>query len=181
MQTFSLITTTGLTLLPPPTPPLRKFSGNQLHYNTKNISQMGTTRYNYCTKISASYDHHHHNMVDENMIVLRLRIHEMKMFETFEQQEEEEEKEGHDATIGNDEVRFDKKWMQWEKYYYENDYKSDVCEAVGILQGMLMETRPSFALAIALGVLLSVPISMTLLAFHFMEFVKVLLVKAAPF
>ncbi|KAJ4961141.1 hypothetical protein NE237_021051 [Protea cynaroides] len=62
-------------------------------------------------------------MVDENMIVLRKRIHEMKKMEKNQEPPED--------------------WMEWEKKYYRH-YNSDVYEAVGLLQTQLMdEAKPA--------------------------------------
>lgn len=90
-------------------------------------------------------------MVDENMIVLRKRMHEMKMVER------------------NYEPPSD--WMHWEKQYYTS-YDSLVCEAMGFLQSQLMNTRPSLALGILTLVLLSVPTSTAVVFFHLMEIIK---------
>ncbi|KAJ0962756.1 hypothetical protein J5N97_027878 [Dioscorea zingiberensis] len=82
------------------------------------------------------------NIVDENMIILRKRIHEMKMAERNYEPPEE--------------------WMEWEKKYYTS-YESDVCEVVGVLQFMLMNTRPSLAIGMMLMLLLSLPTSCILI------------------
>lgn len=81
-------------------------------------------------------------LVDENMIVLRKRIHEMKM------QERNYEPP--------------KNWMEWEKKYYTN-YESDVCEVVGMLQSILMNTRPCVAIGFMLFILFSLPTSCILI------------------
>lgn len=90
-------------------------------------------------------------MVDENMIVLRKRIHEMKMIEK------------------NYEPPSD--WMEWEKRYYTS-YDSMICEAMGVLQTHLMNTRPSLALGIAALLAFSVPTSSAFLLFHLVEMSK---------
>ncbi|CAN6451956.1 unnamed protein product [Victoria cruziana] len=87
-------------------------------------------------------------MVDENMIVLRKRIREMKMAER-----------NYEAPPH---------WMEWEKRYYAN-YDSDVCEAVGELQRFLMGTRPGVALGLLLLLGFSVPTSVLLLVLNFVE------------
>ncbi|KAJ4960206.1 hypothetical protein NE237_020116 [Protea cynaroides] len=89
--------------------------------------------------------------VDENMIVLRKRIHEMKMMEKNQEAPED--------------------WMEWEKKYYRH-YNSDVCEAVGLLQTQLMEMRPGLVFGMAVVVMLSVPTSMSVVALHLMEMAK---------
>ncbi|KAK9935235.1 hypothetical protein M0R45_022345 [Rubus argutus] len=93
-------------------------------------------------KVSASYDRDNHDgkLVDEDMIVLRIRIHDMKMTERRDQNEPPSN------------------WMEWEKRYYAN-YNSDICEAVGLLQSQLMNTRPSLALGMLALITLSVPFS----------------------
>ncbi|KAK6922226.1 hypothetical protein RJ641_012733 [Dillenia turbinata] len=93
--------------------------------------------------------------VDENMIVLRKRIHEMKIAE-------------------NDYVA-PSHWMDWEKKYYYGNYDSDICEAVGMLQSKLMNTRPSLALGLVALVALSVPTSTVLLGFHLMKMINTMI------
>ncbi|XP_058082493.1 uncharacterized protein LOC131230610 [Magnolia sinica] len=90
-------------------------------------------------------------LVDEDMIVLRKRIHEMKMAEK------------------NNEPPVH--WMEWEKRYY-TCYDSDVCEAVGLLQTLLMNTRPSLAIGMVAFVGLSVPTSTVMIMFHLIELAK---------
>ncbi|GMN28300.1 hypothetical protein TIFTF001_002013 [Ficus carica] len=68
-------------------------------------------------------------LVDENMIVLRMRIRGVKMLEN-----------GHD---GRDQPPSD--WMEWEKQYFVH-YNEDVLEGIGLLQNYLMNIRPSLAL-----------------------------------
>ncbi|XP_043699115.1 uncharacterized protein LOC122649919 [Telopea speciosissima] len=88
-------------------------------------------------------------LVDENMVVLRMRIQEMKMVERNEEAPEH--------------------WMEWEKRYYTNYYYSDVCEAVGLLQTQLMKTRPTVALGMVALFMVSVPMSTFMVAFHLMK------------
>lgn len=132
-------------------------------------SRRRVTDYNYrkrsasSTKVFASrrssssedYDHHQSyrsfRLVDENMIVLRKRIHEMKMVER------------------NYEPPSD--WNDWEKRYYTS-YDSFICQALGLLQSHLMNTRPSLALGIMGLLLLSLPMSTTMLLFHLLDFSK---------
>ncbi|MFQ6619433.1 hypothetical protein Gotur_000338 [Gossypium turneri] len=82
--------------------------------------------------------------VDENMIVLRMRIKDTKISEGFELPSE---------------------WMEWEKQYYLH-YNEDVCEAMGVLQNLLVNLRPSFGIAMVVLVLLSFPISTGVTLFH---------------
>ncbi|KAI9075079.1 hypothetical protein K1719_042977 [Acacia pycnantha] len=65
--------------------------------------------------------------VGENMIVLRKRIHEMKMIE-----------KNYESSVD---------WMDWEKCYYTS-YDSMICDALGVLQTQLMNTRPSLVLGL---------------------------------
>ncbi|KAK3024121.1 hypothetical protein RJ639_043580 [Escallonia herrerae] len=85
-------------------------------------------------------DHNGSRAADENMIVLRQRIREVRRVEA------------------KDEAPPD--WMEWEKGYYSS-YNSDVCEAVGLLQYFLMETKPSLALEMVALAIISVMISTT--------------------
>ncbi|XP_031500817.1 uncharacterized protein LOC116264630 [Nymphaea colorata] len=87
-------------------------------------------------------------MVDENMIVLRKRIQEMKMGER-----------NYEAPAH---------WMEWEKRYYAS-YDSDVCEGVGQLQRFLMGTRPSVALGMLLLLGFSVPSSVVAALLYVIE------------
>ncbi|KAK7343461.1 hypothetical protein VNO77_12222 [Canavalia gladiata] len=93
-------------------------------------------------------------MVDESMIILRKRIHEMNMIEKNYEPPSE--------------------WMDWEKRYYTS-YDSMICEAMGVLQTQLMNTRPSLALGAMALVAMSVPTSTALLFFHLVEFSKTVL------
>ncbi|KAF8390032.1 hypothetical protein HHK36_024553 [Tetracentron sinense] len=135
-------------LLPP-----RPFSGKSLHRKT--AMQRQHRRGMSSRVFVARKDSHDQNyggkLVDENMIVLRKRIHEMKMIER------------------NDEAPLD--WMEWEKQYYTN-YDSDICEAMGLLQSLLMNTRPSLALGMVALITLSVPASMVMVLFNLMEIGK---------
>nr|XP_010916325.1 uncharacterized protein LOC105041169 [Elaeis guineensis] len=87
-------------------------------------------------------------LVDENMIVLRKRIHEMKMAEM-----------NYEAPSN---------WMDWERRYYAS-YQSDVCGIVGLLQKVLMNTRPSLAIGMMALLVSGVPTSMVLILMHLME------------
>ncbi|EEF35761.1 conserved hypothetical protein [Ricinus communis] len=84
-------------------------------------------------------------LIDENMVVLRKRIQEMKTAE------------------GDNEIPSE--WMDWEKKYYP-DYNSDVCEAAGVLQSVLMNTRPSLALGMVALFLFTVPTSFLIIIFN---------------
>ncbi|KAI3729364.1 hypothetical protein L6452_18020 [Arctium lappa] len=94
------------------------------------------------------------HMVDENMIVLRKRIHEMKMIER------------------NYEPPSD--WMDWEKSYYTS-YDAYICEVMGVLQSELMNTRPSVALGLMALIMLSVPVSTLVVVSNAIEVAKMIL------
>ncbi|XP_020233328.1 uncharacterized protein LOC109813538 [Cajanus cajan] len=111
-----------------------------------------TRRSLICASKRDSFGHQYDGkLVDENMILLRLRIREIEMLQM--------------------KGKAPSDWSEWEKKYFGN-YDSDVFEALGLLQRMLMNTRPSFALAMLALLMLSMSISMSLLVFHFVEFAK---------
>ncbi|CAA7046408.1 unnamed protein product [Microthlaspi erraticum] len=87
-------------------------------------------------------------VVDENMVVLRKRIHEMKMVER------NYEPPSH--------------WMHWEKRFYCN-YDATICDALSIVQTFLMNSRPSVAFGTLLLLLVSVPVSTAVFAFHILD------------
>ena len=89
--------------------------------------------------------------VDENMIMLRLRIKEMKIKETNYEPPSN--------------------WMEWEKQYYSR-YNNDVYEALGLLQGYIMNMRPSLAFGVIALVTFSVLISAGVGLFHAIYIVK---------
>ncbi|KAL7001036.1 hypothetical protein U1Q18_002190 [Sarracenia purpurea var. burkii] len=87
-------------------------------------------------------------LVDENLIVLRKRIHEMKM------KERNYEPPSH--------------WMEWEKNCYAG-YDEFICEAVGGLQSLMMDARPSLVVGAAALVALTVPTSAAIVLFWLAE------------
>ncbi|KAL6007439.1 hypothetical protein ACLOJK_032936 [Asimina triloba] len=87
-------------------------------------------------------------IVDESMIVLRRRMHEMEMMER-----------NYEPPAG---------WMEWEKRYY-TCYDSHVCHVVGLLQAMLMNTRPSLGIGFVVLTALSLPTATVLILLHFTE------------
>ncbi|KAJ6431746.1 hypothetical protein OIU84_019097 [Salix udensis] len=102
------------------------------------------------TRISAlRRDDYSDKLIDEDMIVLRMRVQEMKIAERIHE-------------VSSD-------WMEWEKRYYRGSYNSDICEAVGCLQSVLIRTRPGLVLGMAGLVALSIPTSAWLVLFHFAE------------
>ncbi|GMY24267.1 Mediator of RNA polymerase II transcription subunit [Fagus crenata] len=87
-------------------------------------------------------------LVDESMIILRKRIHEMKVIQRNYEPPEE--------------------WMEWEKQYY-TCYDEYICTVVGLLQSQLMNTRPSLALGMLALIMLSVPASTFMIVLRLME------------
>lgn len=109
--------------------------------------------------VNARFDRHNRggskNIVDENMIVLRMRIKDMKLLEA-----------GQSGPPSN--------WMGWEKKYFAH-YNEDVCEVIGLLQMYLMETRPALALGMLALICLSVPFSTYFMVLQVMEMAKFIL------
>ncbi|KAL1531924.1 hypothetical protein AAHA92_32005 [Salvia divinorum] len=85
--------------------------------------------------------------VDENMIVLRKRIHEMKTSEA--------------------DSELPREWMEWERRVYVS-YDPIICDAVGRLQAWLMEARPGFTLGMVVLLALSVSTSMAVVMYNLM-------------
>ncbi|KAL2546047.1 hypothetical protein Fot_15280 [Forsythia ovata] len=120
------------------------------------LKPLPNKRNKVCTKILAIRRETHDQWnngrdVDENLIILRKRIHEMKVIERNYEPPSE--------------------WMDWEKRFYVN-YDSIICDAMGFLQSQLMDTRPSLALAIIVLIALSLPTSTAVIMFHLMEMIK---------
>lgn len=93
-------------------------------------------------------------MVDEGMIVLRKRIHEMKMAERNYEPPAE--------------------WMGWEKKYYTS-YQSMIYDLVGVLQSHLIDIRPSLVLVAIALLAISVPTTSALAVFHCIGITKAFL------
>ncbi|KAL6529187.1 hypothetical protein OROGR_014810 [Orobanche gracilis] len=89
--------------------------------------------------------------VDESMIVLRMRIHEMKM--------------------GENNYEPPREWMDCEKRIYTS-YDSMICDAMGHLQSYMMETRPSLAIGMIALIALSVPISTAVVMSNLLELIR---------
>ncbi|KAM7478234.1 hypothetical protein LguiA_026447 [Lonicera macranthoides] len=90
-------------------------------------------------------DNYDGKLVDENMIVLRMRIKDMKMSEMSQMPPSD--------------------WMEWEKRYF-GDYNERVFEGVELLQMCLMNTRPCLAIGMVALVALSLPISAWVIIFN---------------
>lgn len=146
---FSISSTNSAAFLLPPTP-----SGHRLRRLPVAVTIRASSR------SSADNNNNYYasgKVVDESMIVLRKRIHEIKMAE-----------QSHDPPAD---------WFDWEKRYYSN-YDSHICEALGYLQSHLMNTRPSVALGMLLIIILSVPLSSALLLHRFFQIAAALLAAA---
>ncbi|KAL7132357.1 hypothetical protein ABFS83_12G068600 [Erythranthe nasuta] len=110
------------------------------------------------TKICASkrdQAHNRHNfngrLVDENLIVLRMRIHEANMIEKNYEPPRE--------------------WMDWERRFYAS-YDTIICDAMGHLQTYLMETRPSLVLGMIALIALSLPTSIGVVIYNLFQLIK---------
>ncbi|CAN4083147.1 unnamed protein product [Withania somnifera] len=90
-------------------------------------------------------------LVDESMIILRKRFHEMKVIER-----------NYEPPV---------EWMEWEKQYYAN-YDELICNLVGCLQMQLLSTRPSLALGMLVLLLISIPASTAMIFSHFIHLAK---------
>ncbi|XP_047333572.1 uncharacterized protein LOC124937105 [Impatiens glandulifera] len=89
-------------------------------------------------------------LVDESMVVLRLRIHEMKLADKNYEPPAE--------------------WMWWEKQIY-GDYDAFICDVIGLLQSQMMETRPAVVVGLSAILALSLPISAATVAFQMVRIV----------
>ncbi|KAL5809971.1 hypothetical protein ACOSQ4_026539 [Xanthoceras sorbifolium] len=101
-------------------------------------------------------DHYGGRIVDENMIVLRMRIRESKMLETRSKPPPN--------------------WMEWEKKYYTNNgYDEDVCEALGFLQNYLMNMRSGFALGLIALIALNLIVSTGIAVFYAVKLAQIII------
>ncbi|PWA99696.1 hypothetical protein CTI12_AA002240 [Artemisia annua] len=130
------------------------FSGRRLHHHNhfpqNNISSRRAKLFVVNAERGANDKG---KLVDENMIVLRMRIKDLEM----------EEMDGLPPTISES-------WMEWEKKYYP-DYNKDICEAMGMLQMYLMNTRPSLVLGTFALLMLSVSLSTSIVIYNFINLV----------
>lgn len=141
MQTTSL---QSLHLQPP-------FSGSKRLSNRKNGASTRILAIRRDGK--GEKDRHDHKLVDENMIVLKMRIREMT---TKEQENRATPPPEH--------------WMGWEKEWYKS-YDNDVYELVGLLQNLLMDTRPSLAIGVIALLILSVSTPLAVVLTYFLNIV----------
>ncbi|XP_062109584.1 uncharacterized protein LOC133821108 [Humulus lupulus] len=154
--TATTLTTPFLSLPPPRSYNPSSSSGNYLA--RRRLATWKPRGKAVCALHRDAFDHGYDGrLVDQGMIVLRKRIHEVKAAEVDE--------DGDDDVVSSD-------WMEWEKEYYAKNYGADVCEAVGMLQCRLMNTRPSLSLVLLGVVSLSVPISMGVVLLRLMDVAK---------
>ncbi|XP_059072837.1 uncharacterized protein LOC131073707 isoform X1 [Cryptomeria japonica] len=108
----------------------------------------------FAVKAVNSGDSEHRNIVDEDMLVLRKRMHEVRM----------------------EEINYipPQHWMEWEKKWYTT-YDSDVCSSLLWLQNILLNTRPGVAVAIVALISLSVAASLLEIPIHLKEIITELL------
>lgn len=97
----------------------------QINFKHKNPSSRARKRVD-CKILSMKMDGGYNDYVDRSLIVLRKRIHEVKM------------KEEEHAPPSS--------WWRWEKEWHKL-YGGDVIEIVGLLQIWVMNERPSLVLA----------------------------------
>ncbi|CAA6671397.1 unnamed protein product [Spirodela intermedia] len=80
------------------------------------------------------------------MIVLRRLLWEMEV-----------EEKGSEAAPAH--------WAEWERSYYAR-YGADVCEMMGVLQRLLLNSRPAVPLGIIAAVAVSVPTAAAAVVFN---------------
>ncbi|ERN00054.1 hypothetical protein AMTRI_Chr13g118900 [Amborella trichopoda] len=102
----------------------------------------------FATRQDEEYPKFRGRLVDANMIVLRKRIHELEMAEQN--------------------YRAPESGMEWEKQYYVS-YDSDICQGLGLLQGLLMKTRPGVAIGVVALLLLSLPLATLMILGHLVQ------------
>lgn len=128
--------------------PILPSSCNIIRRSAPFVSQKNKSFMISASKRDPFGQHYDGKMVDENMIILRMRIREIEMLENKSKPPPH--------------------WTEWEKKYVEN-YSSDICDGVGLLQTILMNTRPGLVVGILAMVMLSMSMSMSLLVFQLME------------
>ncbi|PIN08261.1 hypothetical protein CDL12_19180 [Handroanthus impetiginosus] len=97
--------------------------------------------------------------VDENMIVLKMRIKKLKALETNNTNQ---------GSVQSSD------WKEWEKKVFTR-YHEGVCDTMELLQAYLMNTRPSVALGILALVAMSVPLSSSVVMANVLKVAKGLL------
>ncbi|KAL3813295.1 hypothetical protein ACJIZ3_014563 [Penstemon smallii] len=108
--------------------------------------------------VNAKRDEQEGKPIDDNMIVLKMRMKKMKVLDT---------KSNEGAQPISD-------WKEWEKKLFTH-YHEDVCEAIELLRSYLMNTRPSLAIGIMALVAMSVPFSSSVVMVNALKVAKGLL------
>ncbi|KAG2261707.1 hypothetical protein Bca52824_068786 [Brassica carinata] len=132
-------------------------STSPLRFHPLVFSPIKTTTWRTQKKMKMSVLLLRGRLVDENMIILRKRIHEMKMVER------NYEPPSH--------------WLDWEKRFYSS-YDTMICDSIGLLQSFLMNSRPTVAITTLLLLLLSVPVSSSVMAFRLLDLLHWVLAAA---
>lgn len=101
--------------------------------------------------------------VDENMIVLKMRIKKLKVVEGG----------GGEGGEGAGPLA-PAEWKEWEKRVFTH-YHEGVCDSVEMIQSYLMKTRPSVAVGVAALIAMSVPLSTSVVFLNALKVAKGLL------
>eukprot|EP00253_Pinus_taeda_P033233 PITA_33233 len=147
-------------------PPLRRKKGTSLRKTAQANSQIQyrNSLRRAAVKAASSNDNpfgaDDSDRVDEEMIVLRKRIQELRMQETNYLPPQH--------------------WMKWEKEWSVT-YASDICQFMGWLQNMLYNTRPALAITALALISVSVPTFVLLLLFQVSKFSATLIAFVREF
>ncbi|KAL8472676.1 hypothetical protein ACS0TY_029120 [Phlomoides rotata] len=112
-------------------------------------------------RVSIVNAHQDGSEVDENMIVLRMRIKKIKVLES-----------GGGGGEGAAPPSSD--WSEWEKKVFTH-YHEGVFDYMEMLQGCLMNTRPSVALGMMTLIAMSLPLSSSVVMMNVLKLAKGLL------
>ncbi|GER48075.1 ABC transporter of the mitochondrion 2 [Striga asiatica] len=114
-------------------------SNQRLPLNCPKISGLITIKRAITVKAKKNDKNNDHGKsVDENMIVLKMRIKKMKALES----------------IKNEASKPSSDWLEWENKFFRR-YHENICDSMEFLQSYLMNTRPS----VAMGMLILVAMS----------------------
>ncbi|KAK4416441.1 hypothetical protein Salat_2469600 [Sesamum alatum] len=149
------------TSLLPATPrlPLSRFSGKHPSYKNRRkgliiLAQQG--------------DHQSDGKsVDDNMIVLKMRIKKMKVSDSIRSSNQGSADAAAAKPPSSD-------WKEWEKKLFTR-YHEGVCDSVELLQSFLMNTRPSVAVGMLVLVAMSVPVSSSVVVVNALKVARALL------
>lgn len=113
---------------------------------------------------NAHQDESNGKSVDENMIVLKMRIKKMKVLESG----------GGAKGGGMAAPPSSDHWTEWEKKVFRQ-YHEGVYDSIEMLQAYLMNTRPSVAMGIMALIAMSVPLCSSAVMMNFLKVAKGLL------